>query len=344
MSILEKPSSSSSSDRDVDPLLKDLNEKKQNFKRNVLSLAAELKELRGRLASQEQSYNKETLIRQEVELKANFMEMEIVTLQKKLEKRNQQIQASVSSAAEHIKDMNDIRSQLLAARASADANAASTQSAELLCCELIKELNEKNSNLKEQEDCVIRLVEQLQHLQKDLLERESSQKQLKDTVLRIENDIMETFKRTGEKKESTLRKILDEFSPKNLEKMNKLLDVEDEEIAKLKDEIKIMSTHWKLKTMDLESQLEKQRHTDQELKKRILKLEFCLQDARSQTRKLLRIGERRDMDIKELKDQLAAKQQSGYVAAEKQSSFWETSGFKIMVSMSMLILIVFSKR
>lgn len=50
--------------RDVDPLLKDLNEKKQSFRRNVVSLAAELKEVRSRLASQEQSYAKETLTRQ----------------------------------------------------------------------------------------------------------------------------------------------------------------------------------------------------------------------------------------------------------------------------------------
>lgn len=70
MSISEKPASSSSlpltstTARDVDPLLKDLNEKKQSFRRNVVSLASELKELRGRLASQEQTYAKETLTRQ----------------------------------------------------------------------------------------------------------------------------------------------------------------------------------------------------------------------------------------------------------------------------------------
>lgn len=48
----------------VDPLLKDLSEKKQNFRRNVVSLAAELKEVRSRLAYQEQSFVRETLTRQ----------------------------------------------------------------------------------------------------------------------------------------------------------------------------------------------------------------------------------------------------------------------------------------
>lgn len=55
------------------------------------------------------------------------------------------------------------------------------------------------------------------------------------------------------------------------------------------------------------------------------------------------MGERSDKALKELKDQLTAKQQGKADEAEKQK-FWETSGFKVVVSMSMLILVVFSKR
>ncbi|KAG4918494.1 hypothetical protein JHK85_056775 [Glycine max] len=319
----EKPSSSLTSiaAREADPVLQDLNEKKQSFRRNVVSLAVELKELRSRLASQEQS------------------------LQKNLEEKNEQLQASTSSAEKYLKELDELRTQLVATRATADASAASAQSAQLQCLELVKELDEKNGSLREHEDRVLRLGEQLDNLQKDLQARESSQKQLKDEVLRIEHDIMEAFAKAGENKNCELRKILDEVSPKNFEKMNKLLGVKDEEIAKLKDEIKIMSAQWKLKTKGLESQLEKQRRADQELKKKVLKLEFCLQEARSQTRKLQRMGERRDKAIKELRDQLAAKQQREVGYGDRQNqNFWDTSGFKIVVSMSMLILVVFSRR
>ncbi|CAL5435597.1 unnamed protein product [Camellia sinensis] len=38
--------------RNIDPLLKDLSEKKQSFRRNVVSLAVEHKEVRSHLASQ----------------------------------------------------------------------------------------------------------------------------------------------------------------------------------------------------------------------------------------------------------------------------------------------------
>lgn len=47
----------------VDPLLRDLDEKKESFRRNVVSMAAELKQVRGRLVSQEQFFLKETLCR-----------------------------------------------------------------------------------------------------------------------------------------------------------------------------------------------------------------------------------------------------------------------------------------
>jgi len=57
------------------------------------------------------------------------------------------------------------------------------------------------------------------------------------------------------------------------------------------------------------------------------------------------MGERRDKAIKELRDQLAAKQQREVAAADKlNQNFWDTSGFKMVVSMSMLILVVFSRR
>ncbi|KAM7481858.1 hypothetical protein LguiB_006441 [Lonicera macranthoides] len=274
------------------------------------------------------------------------MEEEIVRLQRSLEERSGLLQASASTAEKYLKDMDDLKSQLSVTRATAEASAASAHSAELERSALLKELDEKNSSLKEHEARVNKLGEQLDLLQKDLQAREFSQKQLKDEVLRIEHDIMQALAKAGESKDCELRKILEEVSPRNFQNINKLLTAKDEEILKLRDEIRIMSAHWKLKTKELESQLEKHRRADQELKKRVLKLEFCLQEARSQTRKLQRMGERRDKAIKELRDQLSTKQQAGAAAAAgaEKPNFWESSGFKIVVSMSMLVLVLFSKR
>uniref|UniRef100_A0A2P2K246 Tropomyosin-like n=1 Tax=Rhizophora mucronata TaxID=61149 RepID=A0A2P2K246_RHIMU len=242
---------------------------------------------------------------------------------------------------QYLKELDGLKSQLAATKATADASAASAQSAQLQCLALLKELDDKNSSLKEHEDRVLRLGEQLDNLQRDLKARESSQKQLKDEVMKLEHEIMQAITQAGSK-DCELRKLLDEVSPKNFEKINRVLTAKDEEIAKLKDEIRIMSAHWKLKTKELESQLEKQRRTDQDLKKRVLKLEFCLQEARAQTRKLQRMGERRDKALKELQEELAA--QHVAVGDNEKKKFWETSGFKVVVSMSMLILVVFSKR
>lgn len=341
MSLLEKGSTSSA--REFDPLLNDLTEKKQSFRRNVVSLAAELKDVRSRLASQEKSVARETLTRQVDETKAKSMEEEICLLKKSLEERNGLLQSSTSTAEQYLKELDEARAQLSVTEAAAEASAASAQSAQLQCLALLRQIDEKNSSLKEHEDRVNRLGEQLDHLQKDLQARESSQEQLKDEVLRIEREIMHAVAKAGANKECELRKILEEVSPKNFEKISKHLSAKDEEIARLRDEIRVMSAHWKLKTKELESQLEKHRRADQELKKRVLKLEFCLQEARSQTRKLQRMGERRDKALKELRDQLAMKQQSDDGSINKQN-FWESSGFKFVVSMSMVVLMVFAKR
>lgn len=47
----------------VDPLLRDLDGKKESFRRNVVSMAAELNQVKGRLVSQEQFFVKESLSR-----------------------------------------------------------------------------------------------------------------------------------------------------------------------------------------------------------------------------------------------------------------------------------------
>ncbi|GAB2277323.1 hypothetical protein Dimus_012031 [Dionaea muscipula] len=338
-SSLPRKSLVTAAGRDIDPLLEDLSEAKQRFRRNVVSMAAELKEVRSRLALTEQSYVQETLTRQASEAKARALEEEIDKLQKSLEERNGLINASTSAAEKYLEELDELRYQLTATKATVDASVASAQSAQLQCFSLLKELDEKNHSLKEHEARVQRLAEQLDNLQNELQAREFSQKQLKDEVVRVEHDIMEAIAKTGVNKDSELRKVLDEVSPMNLETMNQLLTTKDEEIVNLKDEMRILSATLK----EIESQFEKHRRADQDLKKRVLKLEFSLQESRSQTRKLQRIGERRDKVIKELKDQLSAKQAAPVENAKKEN-FWESSNFKVLLSMSLLILVVFSKR
>lgn len=333
MSLAERPAAASSVKSDggeVDPLLKDLSEKKQSFRRSVVSLAAELKEVRGRLASQEQSFARETLTRQEVESRAKKMEEEINRLQKNLEQKNLQIQASTSTAEKYLLEVDDLRSKLSATQATADASAAAAQAVQLQCLALIKELNEKSKSLKEHEERVSRLWEQLDLLHKDLQARESSQMQLKHQVLSIENDIRHA-----------LAKELDDVSPKKLKKITEFLSLKDQEIARMRDDIKTMSAHWELKTKELESQLEKRQRADQQLKKRVIKLEFCVQEARA---KLRMMGEKQEEALKEIRDQLASKQGCGGSSSNENQNFWEKSGFKIVVSMSMLVLVLFSKR
>ncbi|KAL1211774.1 Nuclear envelope-associated protein 1 [Cardamine amara subsp. amara] len=328
----------------VDPLLKDLDEKKESFRRNVVSLAAELKQVRGRLVSQEQSILKETLTRKEAEKRGKNMEMEMCKLQNRLEERNRQLEASASAADKFIKDLEELRLQLDSTKQTAETSADSAQSTQIQCSTLKKKLDDKTRSLKEHEDRMTQLAHQLDDLQRDMSLRECSEKQLREEVKRIEREITEAIAKAGiGGTDCMIQKLVEDVSQISYEKVNKLVEVKDEQITKLKDEIRLMSGHWKHKTKELESQLEKQRRTDQDLKKKVLKLEFCLQEVRSQTRKLQRKGERRDMEIKEIRDLMSENQELNNDSWDKQK-FWDNSGFKIVVSMSMLMLVVVSKR
>jgi hypothetical protein len=58
---------------------------------------------------------------------------------------------------------------------------------------------------------------------------------------------------------------------------------------------------------------------------------------------MLQMGERRDKALKELMDQVATKQPNSMCHGNKEN-FWEGQGFKFIVSMSMLALVILAKR
>lgn len=311
----------------TDPPLKDLSNKQESFRRNVASLAYELKDIRSRLASQQDSCNREIINREKVEFQ----------WQKSLEDRTGECQASTSTTKQFLEEVDYIRSRLFSSQATTGASTASAQSSQFQCLDSAKNFKEKKPSLNEHENRMNRLAEQLSYLQAELQAREASEKQLKDKVLRVRNDFMQAVGMTRAKKD---REILDEECLKTLDKVSELIVVKDEEVAKLRDETRVLSAQWKFKTHELDSQLAKNRRADQELKKRVLKLEFCLQEARAQTRKLQRVEVRRDKVVEEIREQVATKQQG---MGDKQN-FWESSNLKVVVSMSMLILLVFANQ
>ncbi|CAH8301853.1 unnamed protein product [Eruca vesicaria subsp. sativa] len=125
--------------REDDPMLKDLSEKKQSLRRNVESLAADLKQARTRLAEQERSCSQEAMSRQaskqtqEAETRVKRMEDEMLELGKELNKKVEQIRASDVATEKCVKELGDIKSQLAATQATAEASALSAESAQSQC-------------------------------------------------------------------------------------------------------------------------------------------------------------------------------------------------------------------
>ncbi|KAM0948403.1 hypothetical protein DsansV1_C06g0059031 [Dioscorea sansibarensis] len=328
---------------ELDPLLKDLVEKKLVFRNNVASLTAELKDLRSRLASQEENLARETQTRKFADERARSMEDEIGRLHICLGEKDWELQASRSATKQYLQELEDLRSKLFTVQATAGASVVAAQSAMDQCLLLQKELHARDSSLKEHETRVHELGQQVDLLQKNLEAREFSQVQLKDEILRLEKKITHAVASNATQIDGDLRKVMEVVSSNKTETMDTLLNAKDGGIPRLRDELKFLSENQKLKTIELESQLEKHQATDQELKKRVQKLEFSLQEARSQIRRLQKMEEKRENTLKELRDQISTMKKQNISGCPDELSFWESPGLKIFVSISLLFLVLYTK-
>ncbi|KAH7678543.1 Tropomyosin domain-containing protein [Dioscorea alata] len=329
---------------ELDPLLKDLVEKKLVFRKNVACLTAELKDLRRRLASQEENFTRETQTRKIAEARARSMEDEIGRLHICLGEKDWELQASRSATKQYLQELDDLRSKLFSVQATAGASVVAAKSAMDQCLLLQKELDARDAILREHETRVHELGKRVDLLQKNLEAREFSQIQLKDDFLRLEKEIMHAVASNAAQLDCDLRKVMEVVSSNKSETMDTLLNANNGEIARWRDELKFLSENQKLKSMELELQLEKHQATDQELKKRVLKLEFSLQEARSQIRRLQKMEGKRENTLKELRDKISTMKKQNISGYPDGLSFWESPGLKIFVSISLLFLVLYTKR
>eukprot|EP00250_Pteridium_aquilinum_P009608 c18791_g1_i1 orf=229-1236(+) len=324
-------------------LLQDLYQKKQNLRRiasEVGSMATELRDVRTRMAVQESSLEQERERRQAAEAKAKAMETELVLLQNSLEEKNSQVVSTSSVAEQYLRELVDVRVKLGSAQEAADANAAAAALAESQCATVMKEIQMKTEALQEHDAHVANLGQQLTDLQQELRVRENSQKQLQDEVERLETEIKVAVSRVVVRKDLEMKNALEELSIKNDEQLSKQMGAKDEEIGRMREEIKLLSSQLRIKAQELEAQMEKHRAADQDLKKRVLKLEFWLQDARTQNRKLQRIAEKKERELKDLRAQLAldANPDKGV------QGLWGKQRLKVIMSVTVLVLALFAKR
>lgn len=327
-------------------LLKDLYEKKQNLRRiasEVGSMASELRDVRGRMTAQESALEQESARRQTAEAKAKTMEREIEHLQKSLEERSNLAISTASVAEQYLRELMELRAKLGSAQEAAEARAASATTVHLQCKALLKEIEKKSEEVQEHEEHAIQLDQQLIKMQLELRLRESCQKQLQEEVERLRAEVKLAVANVTANKDSEMKKLLEEVAARNADQMAKHLSVKDEETGRLKEEIKQLSANLKSKAQELEVQMEKQHRADQEMKKRVIKLEFWLQEARTQTRKLQRIAERKEKEIKDLRAQLCHKEANS-TAPKGVTRFWGSSRFKILMSVSVVVLAVLAKR
>lgn len=324
-------------------LLKDLYEKKQNIRRiasEVGSMATELRDVRARMAVQEANLEQETARRQAAEAKAMNMEKELEMLKKSLEEKSAHTISNAGVAEQYLRELVDGRARLGSVLKTVEINASSATLAQSQYKALMKELEMKNEALIEQEAYAMKLSQQLMDLQQELHKREGSQKHLKEEVEKMESEMKLAVTKMFNRKESQLQGSMEELTAKNADQLVKHLTVKDEEIVRQREELRLLSAQLKMKARELESQMENHQSADHDLKKRVVKLEFWLQQARNQSRKLQRIAEKKEKELKDLRAKLTS-----HVSHPKHTtSFWRGPKFKVIASVSAMALFIFAKR
>ncbi|EES00611.2 hypothetical protein BDA96_03G146400 [Sorghum bicolor] len=309
-------------------------------------MATELKDARNRLASQELLLAQELEARKVAELKARNLEDEVSKLQKCLEDKDEQLRASLYSTEQFRNELDGLRSQLSVIQATAESTAVSAKTTMLHCSYLLGKLNDKNSLMTEGEFPVNNVSEQLNQLDKYHESRDPSLRQFKDCCsLRTESDITDAFAKAGFHIVNEILNIHSDVPSKNSENIDQDLVLEDDGVAKLRQRITVLSAHWENRSKELESQLDKHRRTAQEMKRRVTRLELSIQEPRSRLPKFQRLREKRNraLTLKEVRNQTAVEQPTCSGSGDKHN-LWESSAFKLIASMSMLVLFTLAKR
>ncbi|KAG6545363.1 hypothetical protein Mapa_013212 [Marchantia paleacea] len=335
MSVQEKDSQGESGS-----LFKDVCEKKQNLRRiasEVGVMAAELQKVRSRAVAREAALQEEAAKRQAAEAHARELARQLEQMHKSREDTRSQAQSSATLIEQYAVEIAELRDRLSVSEEVAEAMTGSAHSAQLQVEALLKEIEEKNLELQEQRNLIVILEEQLRELQVELKRKESSQKQLRFEVQDLETQIEMSLGRSYVSKECEFRKLLNEVSSRNIEHLERYLLAKDDEIGRLKQDVKVASTELRLKTLELDAQLERQQRADQELRKKVVKLELSLQEARLQAKKLKKVSERKDKEIQNLRAQVWLQEAAN--DSSKRGHFWNNFRLPTVLSMSALALV-----
>lgn len=324
--------------------LKGLHEKKDNMKRlmlQVASMATELQRAHSRAAEQEMLLANEVVQRQIVEKNSRVMEREVEELRSKCEKKKAQAHSSSVVAEQYLKELQAARANL--AVAEARACSASTTCAPRTEYERLRgEADERDAALEETKRSVAALEEEVGTLRRDLERQRELQGELEAEVEDLEAELERCAARARCNKEAEIRKILETLERKDCEKLEARLAEKDEEVSRLREEAESKSSEAKLEAEALRAQANTRSKEEVELRRKLCKLEFWLQESRSHARKLQKAIEQKDKEVKHLRGQVwLLKGSQTSAASSSKHKFWMWKALKLptFLSISFIVLV-----
>ncbi|KAL2631718.1 hypothetical protein R1flu_016404 [Riccia fluitans] len=346
-SVQAKDSSSSSQGESAGggSLFKEVVEKKQNLRRiasEVGVMAAELHKFRSRGVAREAALQEETARRQAAEAYAKELARELEQMHKCLEDTRSQAESSAERFEQYAGEVAKLRDRLSVSEEVAEAISEYSESAQQQLKELLNEVEEKDLLLREQRDLIAILEEHVRELEEELQRKEESHMHLKYDVHDLDSPIQKSVDGNITTKQSQFRQLLDQVSSRNIDHLERYLSDKDDDVVRLKQDVREANTELRLKTLELNSQMERQERAEQELRKRLVRLELSLQEARSQAKKMKKISGRKEKEMEQLRSQVWLLE--GSANASKERHFWDHLRLRTVLSVSLVAMICLLKR
>jgi hypothetical protein len=156
---------------------------------------------------------------------------------------------------QYLRELVDVRAKLGSAQEAAESRAIAASAAESQCASLMKEIESQSEALQEHESRSADLARQMQDLREELRCKEASEQQLKEEMERLEVEMKLAIATASSQNHGEMSSALEGFLQRSSEHLSKGYMIKDEEISRLRDEIRLLSLQLKAKAQELDAQV-----------------------------------------------------------------------------------------
>jgi chromosome segregation ATPase len=156
---------------------------------------------------------------------------------------------------QYLRELVDVRAKLGSAQEVAESRAIAAATAESQCASLMKEIESQGEALQGHEARSADLARQMLGLRQELRCKEASEQQLREEMERLGVEMKLAIAAAASQNHGEMSCALEGFLQRSSEHLSKGYVIKDEEISRMRDEIRLLSLQLKAKAQELDAQV-----------------------------------------------------------------------------------------